>query len=48
MNLRHRQMWMLAMHLFRAPSIGQLVEHNFDDLGVCATDPRDTLLIDLD
>src|ERR1041384_6920267 len=39
MNLGHRKMWVLLVHLLGTPAVGDLVEHDFDDLRISPNDP---------
>ncbi len=47
-NLSQGKAWVLKMRLFRAPTIGELVEDDFDDLHVGVREPSDALRVDFD
>ena len=45
MNLGQRQVRMLEVDFLRAPPVGNHVQRNLDDFGVCVVNPRDTSVI---
>lgn len=46
MNLAHRKVGVLKLQFFRTPPIGLIIQHQFDDLGACAGNHGNVVVIE--